>query len=73
MKNKMNNEDKNDLKSVLNEQLDLIQKLLPLLAQCKNPKDFQSTYDDILDCNKVMMEIVCGPTGGVVKLIERNL
>jgi hypothetical protein len=59
----MTNEDKDDLKRILNEQFALITRLTePSYLGRKHPEDYRIIYEDILDCNKVMMEIVCGPT-----------
>jgi hypothetical protein len=65
----MNKEDIDDIKTVLNEQLALIQRLgkMPMSSLVN-----QTIYNEILDCNKVMMEIVCGPIGGIEKLVERT-
>lgn len=69
----MTEEDIIDLRSVLNEQFDYINRLMPLVyAANKDPKDFQTIYESIVDCNKIMMEIISGPTGGIEKLIERT-
>ena len=68
----MTSEDRQDLKTVLNEQFDLIQRLMPLV-HLQEDEDYQDIYEDILECNNVMMEIVNGPTGGIEKLVERNL
>lgn len=71
---KLTQEDIEDLKTVLNEQFESIQRLMPLLyATCKQPKDFQEIYQDILECNTVMMEIIEGPKGGIEKLIDRTI
>ena len=70
----MNKEDIDDIKTVLNEQLDSLKKLgkLRLSSRFENYEEMVTIYQDILECNKVMMEIVCGPTGGIEKLVERN-
>jgi|688.fasta_scaffold312683_4 hypothetical protein len=75
----MNKQDIDDIKTVLNEQFDSIQRLgkMPLSLSASDPsleiwKDYQTIYNDILECNKVLMEIVCGPIGGIEKLIERT-
>ena len=65
----MTNEDINDIKSILNEQFDYIDRLQK--SGCQSVLS-QSFCDAIKDCNKVMMEIVCGPTGGIEKLVERT-
>ena len=63
-------EDIMDLRSVVNEQFDYINRLMPLLyAANKDPKDFQSLYESIVDCNKIMMEIISGPTGKIERMI----
>jgi len=64
----LNQEDVDDLKTVLQEQLESIQKLKPLIHEGL-PNDLHFVYDDILECNKVMKEIVCGPTGGIIKVV----
>ena len=70
----MTQEDINDIKTVLNEQLDSLKKLgkLRLSSRFENYEEMVTIYQDILECNKVMMEIVCGPVGGIEKLVERN-
>jgi hypothetical protein len=68
----MTSADLQDIKTILNEQFDLIQRLMPLV-HLQDDKDYQDIYEDILECNNVMMEIVSGPTGGIEKLVERNL
>ena len=66
----MTEEDIIDLRSVLNEQFDYINRLMPLAyAANKDPKDFQTIYESIIDCNKVMMEIISGPSGTVERMI----
>jgi hypothetical protein len=65
----MTNEDINDIKSILNEQFDYIDRLQK--SGCQSVLS-QSLCDDIKGCNKVMMEIVCGPVGGIEKLVERT-
>jgi hypothetical protein len=67
-----NQQDLEDIRSVLNEQFDLIQRLMPLV-HLQEDKDYQDIYEDILECNNVMMEIVNGPTGGIEKIVERNV
>lgn len=69
----MTNEDIQDIKAVLNDQFDLIQRFGKMpVSSLENWKDYQDIYEDILECNKVMMEIVNGPTGGIEKLVERT-
>lgn len=66
----MSPEDIHDLRSVVNEQFDYINRLIPLVyAANKDPKDFQTIYESIVDCNKIMMEIISGPSGTVEKMI----
>ena len=66
----MTEEDIIDLRSVLNEQLDYINRLMPLVyATNKDPKDFQTIYESIVDCNKIMMEIISWPSGTVERMI----
>jgi hypothetical protein len=67
-----NQQDLEDIRTVLNEQFDLIQRLIPLV-HLQEDKDYQDIYEDILECNNVMMEIVNGPTGGIEKIVERNV
>ena len=67
-----NQQDLEDIRSVVNEQFDLIQRLMPLV-HLQEDKDYQDIYEDILECNNVMMEIVNGPTGGIEKIVERNV
>jgi hypothetical protein len=74
MKNKITTEDISDLRSVINEQFDLIQRLSKTpLNGVPNYRDYQTIYNDILGCNKVMMEIISGPTGGIEIMVERNV
>jgi len=70
----MTNEDIADIRTVLNEQLDSLKRLgnLRLSSRFENYEEMITIYNDILECNKVMMEIVCGPTGGIEKLVERT-
>jgi hypothetical protein len=66
----MTEEDIKDIRSVINEQYDIIQRLKPLIySNHKIPQDFQEIYEEILDCNKVMMEIVDGPKGRIERLV----
>lgn len=66
----MTEEDIIDLRSVLNEQFDYINRLMPpVYAANKDHKDFQTIYESIVDCNKIMMEIISGPSGTVEKMI----
>jgi len=70
-----NQQDLEDIRSVLNEQFDLIQRLKPYIAIQVRPSynDLKQIYEDILDCNHVMMEIIDGPKGGIEKIVERNV
>jgi hypothetical protein len=70
----MTSEDRQDLKTVLNEQFDLIQRFGKMpVSSLENWKEYQTIYLDILECNRVMMEIISWPTGGIEKLVERNV
>jgi hypothetical protein len=70
----MTSKDMQDIKTVLNEQFDLIQRFGKMpVSSSDNWKEHQAIYLDILECNNVMMEIVNGPTGGIEKLIERSV
>ncbi len=67
---KLTEEDIMDLRSVVNEQFDYINRLMPLVyAANKDPKDFQGIYESIVDCNKIIMEIISGPSGTVERMI----
>ena len=58
------------LRSVVNEQFDLIQRLSKTpLNHVANYRDYQTIYNDILECNKVMMEIISGPSGTVERMV----
>jgi hypothetical protein len=65
---KLTETDIQDIKSVLNEQFSFIQKLKPLIHQGL-PNDLHFIYEDILECNKIMMEIINGPSGTVERMI----
>jgi hypothetical protein len=69
-----NQQDLEDIRSVLNEQFDLIQRLKPYIAIQVRPSynDLKEIYEDVLNCNYVMMEIIDGPKGGIEKIVERN-
>jgi hypothetical protein len=70
----MTSKDMQYIKTVLNEQFDLIQRFGKMpVSSSDNWKEYQAIYLDILECNNVMMEIVNGPTGGIEKLVERNV
>lgn len=57
----MNKEDIDDIKTVLNEQFDLIQRFGKMpVSSLENWKEYQTIYQNILECNKVMMEIIKG-------------
>jgi hypothetical protein len=69
----MTQEDIADIKTVLNEQFDLIQRFGKMpVSSLENWKEYQTIYLDILECNKVMMEIINWPVGGIEKLVERT-
>lgn len=68
----MNKQDIDDIKTTLKEQLDSLERLgkipLPLSSLTTDKyQELTTIYNDILECNKVMMEIVNGPTGGIEK------
>jgi len=66
----MNKQDIDDIKTVLNEQFDLIQRFGKMpVSSLENWKEYQTIYLHILECNKVMMEIVNGPSGKVERMI----
>lgn len=73
----MTGEDIDDIKTILQEQLDNLQRLgkisLPL-GSIPNEKyqEIITLYNSIIECNKIMKEIVDGPTGGIEKLVERT-
>jgi len=71
----MNQEDMDDIKTVLNEQLDSIKRLgkFPLPPALEGYEKLRTIYEDILECNKVLMEIVNGASGGIEKIVERNI
>lgn len=70
----MNKLDINDLKSVLNDQFDLIQRFGKMpVSSLENWKEYQTIYLDILKCNEVMMEILTWPTGKIEKLGEDQM
>lgn len=64
----LTDEDISDMRTVLNEQFNILQKLKPLIHGTV-PSDFHFMFEDIIDCNKVMMEIVYEPTGGIERLV----
>jgi len=70
----LNKQDIDDIKFVLKEQLDSINRLgkFRLPPKLEGYEQLRTIYEDILECNKVMMEIVNGPTGGIEKLVERT-
>jgi hypothetical protein len=70
----LTHEDISDIKIVLKEQLDSLNRLskIPLPHPFEHYKTMRMIYQDILECNKVMMEIINGPSGGIEKMIERN-
>lgn len=63
----MTEEDMVDMRSVINEQFDYINRLMPLVYAAN--KDFQNIYESIVDCNKIMMEIISGPSSTVERMI----
>jgi hypothetical protein len=66
----LSEQDMNDIRSVINEQYSIIQQLKPLIySNHKIPQDFQGIYEEILDCNKIMMEIISGPSGTIERMI----
>lgn len=71
----MNKEDKDDLKSVLNEQMDYIRRLIEYIHKHKSTEILElcnnslSLLSDIDECNMVMMEIVEGSKGKVERMI----
>jgi len=66
MRNKMTDEDMKDLKTILNEQLDLIDRLERMDHK---DKVIQGFIMAIKECNMVMMEIIEGPKGTVERMI----
>ena len=73
----MTNEDIDDIKTILQEQLDNLQRLgkisLPLGSiPDEKYQEIITLYNSIIECNKIMKEIVDGPTGGIEKLVERT-
>jgi hypothetical protein len=73
----MTPEDIDDIKAILREQLDNLQRLgkisLPLGSIPDDKyQEIITLYNSIIECNKIMKEIVDGPTGGIEKLIERT-
>lgn len=72
----MNKEDIDDIKTILQEQLDILQRLgkIPLpLGSIPEDKyqEIITLYNSIIECNKIMKEILDEPTGGIEKLVER--
>lgn len=73
----MTGEDIDDIKAILQEQLDYIQRLgkIPLPLRTIPDHKYEEVmilYNSIIECNKIMKEIVDGPTGGIEKLVERT-
>jgi hypothetical protein len=60
----LSEQDITDLKIILKEQREYID-----LLDIENSKRNIGLIEDILDCNKVMVEIVEGPKGGISKLL----
>jgi hypothetical protein len=55
----MTEQDIKDIRSVINEQYDIIQRLKPLIySNHKIPQEFQVIYEDILNCNTAIMDII---------------
>jgi len=74
---KMTPEDIDDIKAILSEQLDILQRLgkIPLpLGSIPDDKyeEIMILYNSVIECNKIMKEIVDGPVGGIEKLVERT-
>ena len=71
----MDKDDKDDLKSVLNEQMDYIRRLIEYIHKHKSTEILElcnnslSLLSDIDECNMVMMEIVEGPKGTIKRLV----
>lgn len=66
----MTNDDIQDIKTLLNDQFDSIQRLGKMpLSSSENWREYQSIYNDVLECNKVMMEIISGPSGTVERMV----
>lgn len=70
----MDKQDKEDIKSILNEQMDYIHRLIDYIR--KNLTDDSDVrinsltlLTDIDECNMTMMEIVEGPKGTVERMI----
>jgi hypothetical protein len=73
----MTPQDIDDIKTVLQEQFDILQRLgkIPLpLGSIPDDKyqEIITLYNSIIECNKIMKEIVDGPVGGIEKLVERT-
>jgi hypothetical protein len=73
----MTPQDIDDIKTVLQEQFDILQRLgkIPLpLGSIPDDKyqEIITLYNSIIECNKIMKEIVDGPVYGIEKLIERT-
>jgi len=70
----MDKQDREDIKSILNEQMDYIHSLIKYVHE-NLPKESDITINsltllsDIDECNMVMMEIVEGPKGTVKRLV----
>ncbi len=65
----MNKEDKQDMIHTLNEQRTYIDSLKRLACQSELS---QCLCDSILDCNKLMMEIIDPPSIKIVKLFDKD-
>ncbi len=73
----MTPQDIDDIKTVLQEQFDSLQRLgtisLPLGSIPDDKyQEIITLYNSIIECNKIMKEIVDGPVGGIEKLVERT-
>jgi hypothetical protein len=74
----MNNEEIDDIKTVLNEQMLSIYKLKDLINEARIsgttllPVAVVVFIKEILECNEVIAEIINGPTGGIEKVVERT-
>jgi len=73
----MNNEEIDDIKTVLNEQILSIYKLKDLINEARIsgttlPGAVVVFIKEILECNEVIAEIINGPTGGIEKVVEKT-
>jgi len=67
----LNKQDIDDIKFILKEQLDSLNRLgkFRLPPKLEGYEQLRTIYEDILECNKVMMEIIEGPRGTVERMI----